>query len=74
MPKKPRTPPRPRDVNQLAARIGQIATHEIEDNGPEPVNPAHQKRGDARAKSLSARRRKQIARGAAAARWKKKDK
>jgi hypothetical protein len=63
---------RPRDMNQLAVHIGKIATHEIEDVTPEE-NPAS-RRGEARAASLSPRRRKQIAKKAAAARWGKKKK
>lgn len=70
MPKKCTTPDRPRDLNRLAVRIGQIATHEIEDESPS-VNPAATKRGDARAAALSSKRRKAIATKSARARWKK---
>lgn len=65
-------PKRPRDLNQLAVHIGRIATHEIEEVTPEE-NPAS-RRGNARAASLSPRRRKEIAKKAAAARWGKKRK
>lgn len=69
MPKRKQTPPRPRDLNQLAVHIGKIATHEIEDVTPEE-NPAS-KRGEARAAKLSPERRKEIAKKAAETRWKK---
>jgi len=69
MPKRKLTPPRPRDLNQLAVHIGRIATHEIED-----VTPAENlasSRGDARAAKLSPARRKEIVQKAARTRWKK---
>lgn len=69
MPKKRQTPARPRDMNELAAHIGKIATHEIEDVTP-AENPAS-KRGEARAAKLSPARRKEIAQKAAKARWRK---
>lgn len=72
----------PRDLNKLAAFIVEQTTNE----NPEPEeqtskNPAAValgrlgglKGGKARAESLSAKRRKEIALKAAAARWKKKD-
>ncbi len=70
MPKKPSTPPRPRDLNELAFRIGQIATHEVEDTAP-VVSEAATRRGEARAAKLSPEERKAIARKAARARWEK---
>ncbi|MEW5912247.1 MAG: hypothetical protein AB1814_06800 [Thermodesulfobacteriota bacterium] len=69
---------RPRDINQLAASILEDATD------PKPEAPADdgknphavalgrlggQKGGAARAKKLSAKRRKEIAKKAAEARW-----
>ncbi len=69
----------PRDVNQLAHRIGRISTGQ---EPPEPERPAKNpaavalgklggaKGGKARAKKLSARKRREIARKAARARWK----
>jgi hypothetical protein len=63
-----RTPARPRDMNELAARIGAIATGEIEDDS-RPVDAAAVKRGKARAAKLTPARRKQIAKKAAAVRW-----
>ena len=73
---------RPRDVNQLAKMIVDISTGEVADEAPKPErekNPAAvalgrlgaSKGGQARAAKLSARKRKEIARKAANARWKK---
>lgn len=83
MPKRSSKSKRPRDTNQLAKRIVDIATNEkgAENSTNEGKNPAAvqlgrlggQKGGVARAKSLSARRRKEIARKAASARWQKDD-
>jgi hypothetical protein len=78
---------RPRDLNQLAHRLTQEATGEVE---PEPAaevdadrekDPAAVslgrrgglKGGAARAEKLSAERRSEIARNAAATRWQKRD-
>lgn len=69
MPKKRSTPPRPRDLNELAFRVGQIATHEIEDTAPVPVDETARKRGEARSAKLSPAERKKIAQKAAKARW-----
>lgn len=67
----PKPPKRPRDMNELAKRIGDIATGQIDDTpAPEP-NPAAVKRGKARAAALSPRKRKAIAKKAASARWKR---
>ena len=71
-------PKRPRDPNQLAKHIIDIATGEIEDREPSPEeqgkDPAAaalgRKGGAARAKKLSGTRRKEIAKKAARARWK----
>ena len=74
-------PKRPRDINQLAAAIAEIATEsEIQSAIDEGKNPAAvalgrlggKRGGVARAKKLSAERRSEIAKAAAAARWKKK--
>jgi hypothetical protein len=64
-------PDRPRDAMQLADHIGKIATGEVEDVGPAAVDPAAKRRGEARAKKLSPRKRKAIAKKAANARWKR---
>lgn len=74
MDKKPK---RPRDVNQLARAIVDIATGEA----PEAPSLARQARarkagamgGPARAMKLMPEQRSEIARAAAAARWKKGD-
>jgi hypothetical protein len=72
---------RPRDPNQLAHLIVQIATGAVEDNAPEKQRNAKfgalsdlgaAKGGHARAKSLSSRKRQAIAKAAAKARWSKK--
>jgi hypothetical protein len=72
---------RPRDISQLAASIVADATSE-EKPSPEPTkkNPAAValgrlgglKGGKARAAKLSVKKRKEIAKKAAQARWKKK--
>jgi len=75
-------PKRPRDPNQLAKLIVDMATGEVEQTKTIPDddrNPAAValgrlgglKGGAARAKSLSAKRRKEIAQKAAAKRWSK---
>ncbi|TJV16552.1 MAG: histone H1 [Mesorhizobium sp.] len=66
-------PKRPRDANQLAKSIVELATGE---NLPEALKKPRQttnrdKGGAARARSLTATERKQIAKKAASARWKK---
>jgi hypothetical protein len=73
---------RPRDISQRAKLIVDIATGGAEEENPdEGKNPAAvalgrlggKKGGRARAKKLTAEQRKEIARKAAAARWKKDD-
>lgn len=73
-------PKRPRDTNQLANCIVDIATGEKSekpvDDGKNPAAVAlgrlgGQKGGKARAKSLTAEQRSAIAKKAAAKRWKK---
>ena len=76
-----KAPKRPRDMNQLAKRIADIATGDHEDDPYEGKNPfavelgrmGGLKGGIARAKSLSPEQRKAIAQKAAAARWSKKN-
>jgi hypothetical protein len=73
-------PKRPRDLNQWGKRLVEIATGQVEDREPTPEergkNPAAaamgRKGGAARAKSMTAERRAEIARKAAASRWKSK--
>lgn len=73
------TPKRPRDPNQLAKSIIDIATGEKPDRDPTPEDegkdPAAvalgKKGGKARAESLAPEKRSQIAKQAANNRWKK---
>lgn len=73
-------PPRPRDANQLAKRIVDLATGQMTEEKPADLTPAQEfarsgglKGGDARAKALTPERRAEIARNAAAKRWGKTD-
>jgi len=63
-------PARPKDSALLAKLIVDIASGE-RPNDSFPVETAATRRGDARAAALSPRKRKAIAKKAAAARWKK---
>lgn len=73
MPKGPRGERRPADVVSAAVMVGKIATGEVpdpkRDAGAEANRKGGLKGGKARAKSLSAKERKEIARKAAKARW-----
>ena len=76
MPKGPQGQQRPADVNKRAVMIARIATGEIEDAPPDDgKNKAAQELGrmggKARAAALGKRKRKEIARKAAASRWAK---
>jgi hypothetical protein len=76
MPRGPKGEKRPADVNARAVMIGKIATGEIEDvitdDGKNAAAVAlGRKGGMARAKSISAAKRSEIARKAARDRWKK---
>lgn len=66
-------PKRPRDPNQLAKMIVDIAAGEVEDTvSKSKRHPSKRSAGaKARAKSLTRKQRHEIARLAAAARWKK---
>lgn len=72
-------PKRPRDPNQWAKRMVEIATGEVEDREPTPEeqgkDPAAaalgRKGGAARAAKMSSERRREIASKAASSRWKK---
>lgn len=73
-----RTPKRPRDPNQLAKAIVEIATGEREEERPEPLTPAQEfarsgglKGGKARSDALTPEKRREIAQQAAQARWKR---
>ena len=70
-------PSRPRDANQLAKRIVDLATGQAHEEPPAELTPAQEfarsgglKGGKARADSMTPERRSEIARKAAAKRWK----
>jgi hypothetical protein len=67
-------PKRPRDPAQLAKLMIDIASGEVEDQRPTAKRgrAGGLKGGPARSASLDPRKRQQIARKAAAARWEKK--
>jgi hypothetical protein len=78
MPERSRKPKRPRDPNQLAKLVVDLATGEAEEPNPDEGKNPHAvalgragglKGGKARAAKLSAKRRREIARKAAVARW-----
>jgi hypothetical protein len=73
MPEKP--PKRPRDPAQLAKLMIDIASGEVTEGQPTAkqarAHKAGSKGGPARAKALTSEQRSEIARTAAAARWKK---
>jgi hypothetical protein len=74
MPVGPKGQKRPADVNVRAVMIAKIATGEIEDvtteDGKNPAAVALGRMGGkARAQKLSPRKRKEIAKKAASARW-----
>ena len=76
MPKGPRGEKRPRDVIGTAILVGKIATGEVkdtvEDDGKDKAAQALGRRGgEARAAKLSKKRRREIAKAAAARRWKR---
>lgn len=69
MPRGPKGEKRPADVIGNAVHVMRIATGEIEDKIT--AKPKRAKGGAARAKALTDQQRSEIARSAAAARWKK---
>ncbi len=76
MPRGPKGEKRPADAIGNAIMVGRIATGEIDesapptDDGKDPAAVAlGRKGGKARAEGLSARKRKEIAKKAAKARW-----
>lgn len=77
MPKGPNGQKRPADVIGNAVRVMEIATGQVEeesetDDGKDPAAKALGKKGgEARAMSLSKKRRSEIAKKAAKSRWKK---
>jgi hypothetical protein len=75
MPRGPKGEKRPADANQRAVMVGRIAIGELEDvMTDEGKNAAAvalgRMGGEARAKSLTKRKRQEIARKAAKTRWK----
>lgn len=75
MPKGPRGEKRPADVIGAAVKVMRIATGEdTEELDQEPTNPAAilgKRGGAARARALTSKQRKEIARKGAAKRWQK---
>ena len=76
MPKHPKHPKLPRDANQLAKMIVDLATGAASEEKPAPLTPAQEfarsgglKGGAARREALSPERRADIAKKAAAKRW-----
>jgi hypothetical protein len=77
-----KTPKRPRDLNQWAKRMADIATGEASDREPTPEEQGKDpaavslgrrgglKGGKARAKNMSAAQRSEAAKKAATSRWK----
>lgn len=75
MPKGPKGEKRPADVIGAAIKVARIATGEEEDTKDEKLSSAAaemgSKGGKARAKKLTKEQRSEIAKKAAATRWKK---
>jgi hypothetical protein len=70
----PKHPKRPRDPNQLAKLIVDLATGEATEPAPTPDSAAAElgrKGGAARARNLTAEQRREIARKGAISRWKR---
>ena len=68
------TPKRPRDPNQLAKSIVDLATGEAEEKKPlASARKGGLLGGKARAVALTPEQRSEVARTAASARWKKQD-
>jgi hypothetical protein len=75
MPRGPKGEKRPADANQRAVMVGRIATGEIEDKVTDDGKNAAavvlgRRGGKARARGMSKKRRIDIAKQAAATRWK----
>lgn len=79
MPKGPKGEKRPADVIGAAVKVMRIATGEETEDGPETTDDGKDKAaqslgrrgGKARAEKLSAKKRSEIAKKAAAKRWEK---
>jgi hypothetical protein len=72
MPKGPEGQKRPADMNQLAKAIADIATGEQADTADPHGRAGGLHGGKARTRKLTPEQRSEIARVAAAARWKKR--
>jgi hypothetical protein len=76
MPKGPRGEKRPADVIGAAVKVMRIATGEEEEELPDSARSAAaelgSRGGKARAAKMSAKRRAEVARKAAVARWRKR--
>jgi hypothetical protein len=78
MPTGPKGQKRPADMVGCAITVARIATGEIEDTAPDDgkdkaAQELGRKGGAARAKAMTPERRAEIAKKAAAARWKEKE-
>jgi hypothetical protein len=74
MPTGPKGQKRPADVTGNAVHVMRVLTGEVEEDAPvEAKQKAGLKGGPARAKALTPQQRSDIAKTAAAARWKKGD-
>jgi hypothetical protein len=75
MPKGPQGQKRPADVVSAAVMVGRIATGDAQDAKRDAATEANRKGGlkggKARAKSMTSAQRSEIAKKAAASRWKK---
>jgi len=77
MPRGPKGEKRPADTNAAAVLVGKIATGDVEDVSPTPESEGKSAAavelgrlgGKARAAGMSAKKRKEIAKKAAKARW-----
>ena len=79
MPKGPKGQKRPADVVSNAIKVARIATGEeteelTEDGRDKAAVALGRKGGEARAKSITAKRRSEIAKKAAASRWQAREK
>jgi hypothetical protein len=71
MPKTPKGAKRPADVASNAVHVMRVATGEIQEDEQSKRAAGGRRGGPARARTLTAEQRADIARTAAAARWKK---
>ena len=71
MPRGPRGERRPGNPIACAVMVGKIATGEIKEDLPDPRRNGGKVGGPARAKTLTSKRRSEIAKTAARVRWSK---